>query len=184
MVQNNHFGKYDEQTIPFAIPYDGRSDFASNPHNGSDPSYTQLLAQVCTAALQPGCIRREAPTGGAVIRPRLPHARPASGRGGRAAANRHFDGVRGRLRLSGLTRSPARPADQHLVQPGDGRKLPVQRHQSSAISGVGRRLASPSMATVRIATRCRRPSRAGSATTGKPLAPTHSRCLRMPIPHP
>ena len=79
-VQNNHFGKYYEQTIPFAIPYDGRSDFASNPHNGPDPSYTQLLAQVCTAALQPGCIRREAPTGGAVYGPdfHMPYSHQAA----------------------------------------------------------------------------------------------------------
>jgi hypothetical protein len=75
-VQNNHFGKYYEQTIPFAINNDGRPDFASNPHNGPDPTYQQLLARVCTASLQPGCIRREAPTGGAVFAPdfHMPYA--------------------------------------------------------------------------------------------------------------
>jgi hypothetical protein len=75
-VQNNHFGKYYEQTIPFAINKDGRPDFASNPHNGPDPTFQQLLARVCTPALQPGCIRREAPTGGAVFGPdfHMPYA--------------------------------------------------------------------------------------------------------------
>ena len=75
-VQNNHFGKYYEQTIPFAVPNDGRPDFPSNPHNGPDPTYQQLLANVCTPALRPGCIRREAPTGGAVFGPnfKMPYA--------------------------------------------------------------------------------------------------------------
>lgn len=79
-VQNNHFGKYYEQTIPFAINNDGRADFASNPFNGPDPSYQQLLSQVCTAALLPGCIRREAPTGGAVYAPdfKMPYAHQGS----------------------------------------------------------------------------------------------------------
>jgi hypothetical protein len=79
-VQNNHFGKYYEQTIPFAITNDGRPDFASNPHNGPDPTYQQLLARVCTASLQPGCIRREAPTGGAVFGPnfKMPYAHQLS----------------------------------------------------------------------------------------------------------
>ena len=44
-VQNNHFGKYYEQTIPFAITNDGRPDFASNPHNGPDPTYHAVAGQ-------------------------------------------------------------------------------------------------------------------------------------------
>lgn len=79
-VQNNHFGKYYEQTIPFAVTNDGRPDFAANPHNGPDPTFQQLLARLCTPALLPGCIRREAPTGGAVFGPdfHMPYAHQAS----------------------------------------------------------------------------------------------------------
>jgi len=79
-VQNNHFGKYYEQTIPFAVTNDGRPDFASNPHNGPDPTFEQLLANLCTRDLRPGCIRREAPTGGAVFGPdfHMPYAHQGS----------------------------------------------------------------------------------------------------------
>jgi hypothetical protein len=68
-VMNNHYAKYYERTINVGVTYDGRPDFASNPYNGPEPTYESLLARVCTTALAPGCIRREAPTGGAVFGP-------------------------------------------------------------------------------------------------------------------
>ena len=65
-VQNNHFGKFFAQTITLNIPSDGRADFASNPWNGPDPTFAEVKANTCTAALEPGCLRKEVPTGGAV----------------------------------------------------------------------------------------------------------------------
>jgi hypothetical protein len=54
------------RVVSFAVENDGRPDFASNPHNGPDPSYESLLARLCTPALLPGCIRRENPYTGRV----------------------------------------------------------------------------------------------------------------------
>ena len=79
-VTNDHYAKYYEQTISIAVNNDGRPDFASNPWNGPEPTFQSLVSQVCTAALAPGCIRREAPTGGVVFGPNftMPYAYQAS----------------------------------------------------------------------------------------------------------
>ncbi len=79
-VQNNHFGKYYEKTINVSIENDGRPDFASNPWNGPDPTYEQLLPRMCFTANVPGCIRSELLTGGAAYAPdvRMPYAHQAS----------------------------------------------------------------------------------------------------------
>ena len=75
-VQNNHFAKYYEKTINISIENDGRPDFASNPHNGPDPTYEQLLPRMCFTANVPGCIRSELLTGGAAYAPnmKMPYA--------------------------------------------------------------------------------------------------------------
>ena len=65
-VQNAHFGKFYAQAITVTVFNDGRPDFASNPFNGPAPTYESLKARLCTRALEPGCIRRDAPTGAAV----------------------------------------------------------------------------------------------------------------------
>jgi hypothetical protein len=79
-VQNNHFMKYYEKTINISIENDGRPDFASNPHNGPDPTYEQLLPRMCFTANVPGCIRSELLTGGAAYGPnmKMPYAHQAS----------------------------------------------------------------------------------------------------------
>jgi hypothetical protein len=66
--------RYDLELNAFAntlaIPNDGRPDFASNPWNGPDPTFESLVAtRICTPALLPGCLRREALTAGAVFGP-------------------------------------------------------------------------------------------------------------------
>jgi hypothetical protein len=79
-VQNGHYAKFFENTITFAVPYDGRADFATNPFNGPPPTYEQVLQNFCTPELRPGCIRREVPTGGAVFGPhmQMPYAHQGS----------------------------------------------------------------------------------------------------------
>ena len=75
-VQNAHYAKFYEQTINVAAIYDGRPDFASNPWNGPAPTFESLQTRICTPALLPGCIRREAPTGGTTYAPnfRMPYS--------------------------------------------------------------------------------------------------------------
>ena len=63
-VHASHFGKYNEQIINVSVLNDGRPDFASNPFNGPAPTFEELEANLCTTALVPGCVRREAPTTG------------------------------------------------------------------------------------------------------------------------
>jgi hypothetical protein len=70
-VANNHFAKAYSQTITLPTLYDGRPDFAANPFNGPAPTYESILARICTPALVPGCLRREAPTGGEVFAPNM-----------------------------------------------------------------------------------------------------------------
>jgi hypothetical protein len=79
-VQNNHFGKYYEKTINVSIENDRRPDFASNPWNGPDPTYEQLLARMCYTSNVPGCVRSELLTGGAAFAPntKMPYAHQAS----------------------------------------------------------------------------------------------------------
>jgi hypothetical protein len=79
-VQNGHYAKFFENTITFAVPYDGRDDFAVNPFNGPPPTYQQVLENFCTPEQRPGCIRREVPTGGAVFGPhfKMPYAHQGS----------------------------------------------------------------------------------------------------------
>jgi hypothetical protein len=64
-----HFTKLTADTIQASVVNDGRPDFASNPWNGPEPTYEQILARVCTPALVPGCITREAVSSGYVHGP-------------------------------------------------------------------------------------------------------------------
>ena len=61
-VTNAQLRKLNSQMIITSVENDGRPDFASNPWNGSAPTYESLLARICTPAAPtaPGCIRREA----------------------------------------------------------------------------------------------------------------------------
>ena len=79
-VQNGHYMKFFANTVTFAVPYDGRADFAVNPFNGPPPTFDQVLKNYCTPALLPGCIRREVPTGGAVFGPefKMPYSHQVS----------------------------------------------------------------------------------------------------------
>lgn len=46
------------QTVIPEIRYDGRADFASNPFNGAEPTYEQVVARTCPAVNNaPGCYR-------------------------------------------------------------------------------------------------------------------------------
>ena len=46
------------QTVIPEIRYDGRSDFATNPFNGPEPSYNEVVARTCPATNNaPGCYR-------------------------------------------------------------------------------------------------------------------------------
>jgi hypothetical protein len=68
-VTNNHILEAAAKTITFATPNDGRPDFASNPYNGAQPTFQEVLAKLCTPALEPGCIRREIVSGGRLFGP-------------------------------------------------------------------------------------------------------------------
>ena len=125
-VQNNHFGKYYEKTINVSVENDGRPDFASNPWNGPDPTYDQLLARMCYTVTAPGCVRSELLTGGAAFAPdtRMPYAHQATagfqrqlGETMAVEADFVFVGTRARL-----TDAPINVA----LQPGHGGQLSVQ----------------------------------------------------------
>jgi hypothetical protein len=55
---NPHLMKYATQALRFTVFNDDRPDFASNPFQGV--TFESVLAKLCTPALEPGCLRRDA----------------------------------------------------------------------------------------------------------------------------
>jgi hypothetical protein len=56
-VQGDHFVRTFAQQASVSIPYDGRTDFASNPWKGPAPTYEQALQYLCRINRRPGCLR-------------------------------------------------------------------------------------------------------------------------------
>jgi hypothetical protein len=75
-----HYTQFYDDIIAIAVANDGRPDFAANPFNGPPPTYEELQSRLCTNGIVPGCVRPEAPTGGAVYGPefQMPYAHQGS----------------------------------------------------------------------------------------------------------
>ncbi len=75
-----HQGYTYSRIINVAVANDQRDDFVTNPWNGPTPTYDQIRARLCTAALQPGCVANTYPTSGPVWAPgmTMPYSYQAS----------------------------------------------------------------------------------------------------------
>jgi hypothetical protein len=60
-VQNGYYTVLTAQTVTPTIFNDGRANFASNPFNGTTPTYAQIMANVCTPAMLAGCFVQSTP---------------------------------------------------------------------------------------------------------------------------
>ena len=80
--------------------YDGRPDWPTNPWNGPEPTFDQVMASACDLTNnRPGCLRRQfLPE---INDARLRHAVQPSGVGRRAAAARNRHGLRDERGLHG-----------------------------------------------------------------------------------
>ena len=124
--------RYTEQIHP-EILYDGRPDFAINPFNGPAPSYAQALATTCAVSPGPTCVRREIPSQLAASDMQIAYSYQGSVGVQRQIANTasvEADYVTTRARAELYHEAEYQPD----VQPGDGRELPVHRHQPPAVS--------------------------------------------------